>query len=124
MVILDTCAIIELFQSEPALTPRTYKQIIESAYILSASFAEIACKVKLGKLEMNLSPSDIYKQITEVSALEIIDIGVEDWFESIELDWKNKDPVDRLIVAFASKTKRPIVTCDKRIKEFYKKTLW
>lgn len=125
MVILDTCSLIEICKNKPGLSKNTLKRVESGAYILSISFAEIACKIKLGKLEMNLSAYDLYEQFTQVPSIEIIKIDVDEWFDSIDLEWEdNRDPADRLLVSFAQKKNIPIVTSDIKIKRFYKKVIW
>ncbi len=125
MVVLDTCAIIELCKKDCRFSASTIRQIEAGAYILSVSFAEIACKVKFGKLEMNISTEDLYFELAQVSSIQMVDIGVEEWLDSINLDWKNhNDPTDRLITAFAMKKKIPIVTTDNKIEKLYKKVIW
>lgn len=125
MVVLDTCAIIELCREAPTLSTHTEKKIYMGCFILSVSFAEIACKVKAQKLQISLTPEELHTDFSTTSNIEIIKIGVEEWLDAIELEWDtNKDPVDRLITAFALKKKLPIVTTDNRIKRFYKNTVW
>ena len=125
MVILDTCAIIEINKIKPQLSNKTLDKIEKGAYILSISFAEIACKMKAGKLTMNLTADDLYSNFLQIPTIDIIKIGVEEWLESIDLDWDdNRDPADRLIVTFAKRKKIPIITSDKKIKSFYKQVIW
>ena len=125
MVILDTCAIIEICKNKPAFKKKTLKLMNMGSAILSISFAEIVCKVKLGKLEMSVSPRALYNEFEKIQHIEIIDINPELWLDSIDLDWPdNKDPADRIIVAFASQENIPIVTCDVKIKKFYKNVMW
>lgn len=125
MVIVDTCGIIELGKSTTKLKEKTIQQIDQKAYILSVSFAEIACKVKAKKLAMNLSVEEIYENFSAVPSITIVDIDVELWLSAIQLNWpSNRDPVDRLVAAFAIKNKLSIVTSDTKIKKFYKKILW
>jgi PIN domain nuclease of toxin-antitoxin system len=125
MVILDTCAIIEALQPSPTFSAKTAQLINAGAYILSISFAEIACKIKSGKLELSLSTRKLVQKYNQLQAIEIVDIGVNEWLDSIELTWdENKDPADRLITAFAAKKKCPIVTTDQKIARFYSKVIW
>lgn len=125
MVLLDTCAIIEACQQNPSFSSKVFKQIDSGAYVLSISFAEIACKIKMGKLEMGITPDELFQEYRKIKSIEIIDIGVSEWLSSIKLDWaENRDPADRLMVAFAKDNNLSIVTSDKRIKQFYKKVLW
>ena len=125
MVVLDTCAIIEICKNKPSFSAKTAKLMEAGAYLLSISFAEIACKIKLGKLEMSVSPRTLYHEFSQIETVQIVDIGIDEWFDSIDLDWQeNRDPADRVITAFASKKHLPIVTSDKKIKSFYKKVIW
>lgn len=125
MVILDTCAIIEALKPTPSFSAKTERLMNAGAYIMSISFAEIACKVKMGKLEMSVSSRELFRQFSQIEHIEIIDIGVSEWFESIELIWdENRDPADRIITAFAIKNELPIVTTDKKIEKFYRKVIW
>ena len=125
MVILDTCALIEAIKPSPTFSNKAIKQIDNGAYILSISFAEIACKIKLGKLEMNVSPRELLRDFSKISNIQIVNIGVSEWLDSIELNWDdNRDPADRLITSFALKKELAIVTSDKKIQKFYKKIIW
>ncbi len=125
MVVLDTCAIIEACKKSPDFSLKTLEQMEAGAYVLSISFAEIACKIKLGKLEMSVSPRMLYHEFRQIENIQMIDIGIDEWLDSIELRWdENRDPADRIITAFAAKKHATIVTSDKKIKHFYKKVIW
>lgn len=125
MVVLDTCAIIEALHSSPTFSIKTEQLIEAGAYILSISFAEIACKIKAGKLELNISTRKLVEKFSQIQAIEIVDIGVDNWLDSIELPWdENRDPADRVITAFAIKNQYPIVTTDQKIAQFYSRTIW
>jgi len=125
MVILDTCAIIELLKPSASFSTKAFQLMDKGAYILSISFAEIACKIKLGKLEMSISTRDLLHKLSMVDHIKLIDISASEWLDSIELIWDdNRDPADRIITAFAIKNELSIVTTDKKIKKFYKKVIW
>lgn len=125
MVILDTCAIIEALKPSPSFSTKTVRLMDEGSCILSVSFAEIACKVKLGKLELGISSRNLFEQFRQLENVEIIDIGVNEWLDSVELIWdENRDPADRMITAFAIKNELAIVTTDKKIEKFYHKVIW
>ncbi len=125
MVVLDTCALIEACHPQPGFSKKTLEQMESGGYILSISFAEIACKLKLGKLEMSVSPHALFLEFSRIESYQIISIGVTEWFNSIELAWQdNKDPADRLITAFALEKQLPIVTSDQKIKAFYSQVIW
>lgn len=125
MVVLDTCAIIEALQVSPTFSEKTIQLIDAGAYILSISFAEIACKVKSGKLELSIPVRKLVQEYSQLQSVEIVDIGVNEWLDSIELEWDdNKDPADRMITSFAAKKKLSIVTTDGKIEKFYHKVIW
>lgn len=125
MVILDTCALIEVLKPSPSYSTKTARLMDAGSYILSISFAEIACNVKIGKLELSISTRDLFQQFSQINHIEIINIGVNEWLDSIELIWdENRDPADRMITAFAIKNELPIVTMDKKIEKYYHKVIW
>lgn len=125
MVILDTCALIDLCQDQPSINKKTYHLLEQKgAVILSICFAEIALKTKKKKLVMSYSARELFSHYKQVSGVQIRDIGCEEWFNAIELDWSHKDPVDRLLVAYAKAIQGPIVTSDIDIKKYYKEVIW
>lgn len=124
MVVLDTCAVIELCLSRPSLSAPALKKIGVGAFVLSVSFAEIALKVKRGKLILDVSPQALVEQYLSIPTMKIVDIGYREWFDAIDLEWFQRDPADRLLVGYASRNNLPIVTTDRKIKTFYKKVLW
>ncbi len=124
-MVLDTCALIEICKDEPSFSANTFKKMEKGFYVVSISFAEIACKVKSGNLEMRVSPRELYANFCQIKNVIIVNMGADEWLDAIELDWKNhKDPADRVITAFAIKKQIPIATTDKKIKTFYKKVIW
>ena len=124
MVVLDTCAIIDLGLDHPTIGQEVLELITDGAVILSISFAEIACKIKLGKLDIGISSEELLTHFRLVPNIKMIDISPELWHKSISLDWEHKDPADRLMVAYARESHLKIVSSDKIIKKFYDKTIW
>jgi PIN domain nuclease of toxin-antitoxin system len=125
MVILDTCAIIEALKPQPSFSTKAYRLMDAQAYIMSISFAEIACKIKLGKLEVQMSSRELFREFSQIEHIKIVYIGVCEWLDAVELVWdENRDPVDRVITAFAVKNELSIVTTDKKIEKFYRKVIW
>jgi PIN domain nuclease of toxin-antitoxin system len=123
-MILDTCALIELCKPAPSFSAACLEKMEEGAEILSVSFAEIALKIKQGKLALNLTAEELYERYLEVPSVAILDVSCRHWLDSVDLDWDHRDPADRLIVAHALRTGRPVVTTDRRIKAFYKNVVW
>lgn len=126
MVMLDTCALIEMVKtwSQQSFSKKTITSLDEGACLFTVSFAEIACKVKVNKLNLGLSIRDFCQFFSDLSGIQQMDVSRDDWLDSVELEWIEKDPVDRLIVAYAKKNDLIIVTSDQKIKQFYKKVIW
>ncbi len=125
MVVLDTCSIIELCKNSPGFSAGTLELINAGSYILSISFAEIACKIKLAKLEMSISPRALYNTFSQTENIQIVNISATQWLDAIEWEWHgNKDPADRVITAFAAKKELSIVSTDQKISKFYPRVIW
>jgi PIN domain nuclease of toxin-antitoxin system len=124
MVILDTCALIELCAKAPRLSKATLTEIDREAHVLAVSFAEIALKVKAGKLVLGRSPRELAAELNSISSVSIVPTTLENWFAAVELRWSHRDPADRLIVAYAQSVGGAIVTSDRQIRKFYKRWLW
>jgi PIN domain nuclease of toxin-antitoxin system len=124
MVVLDTCAVLELFQAKPKLAKSVLAEVDREAHVLSVSFAEIALKVKLKKLILERSARALATELSKVPSVAILATSLENWFAAIELKWAHRDPADRLIVAYAKMKGATIVTSDQEIKRFYKACVW
>jgi len=45
------------------------------------------------------------------------------WAASVLLAWGHRDPADRLVVALAQRQRARIVTDDRKIREYYERTV-
>ena len=132
MILLDTCALIELTKQSPSFSPKVYNAIRENCCILSISFAEIHCKIKAGKLSLGTKNAhDLYDEIKKIENMTMIsDISPAHWFSTIDLTWVNpknkdhKDPADRLILSYALSRNLPIATTDQMMHTLYDKCCW
>ena len=85
---------------------------------------EVGIKIKNKKLDIGMSIDSYVKKLHQLGYLNIVPIDEEIWLKNLALDWKHKDPADRTIVATAKIKDCVLVTSDKVIQRFYKKTLW
>jgi PIN domain nuclease of toxin-antitoxin system len=92
--------------------------------VSSISIWEVGIKVKKGKLALPFSVAEYASRLRKVAGLELIPVEASIWLESLALNWRNPDPVDRVIVATARVLDLPLVTRDKEIAAFYPKTVW
>ena len=124
-VVLDTCALLYLFQEDCHISPDVMHRVDQASLILSVSFAEIACKSKLKKIDLGMKNIfDLIYAVEKVEGMEIINIDVMMWLAAIDMEWpEHRDPADRLIVSYAQQHGLSIVTSDQKIKAFYKECL-
>lgn len=129
MILLDTCALIDLISSRPSLSANTIELITQQGLILSVSFAEIACKVAAEKLSLDITLPDLIERVQDTESLQIVDINTSMWLNAIALSWDlqgkpHKDPADRLILSYAEVHHLMLVTSDKLMQQRYDRCIW
>ena len=72
--------------------------INQSCYISIASFWEIAIKLQLGKLELDIEFNELFK-FAQRNQIEIIEISELHLMALLDLEPHHKDPFDRLIIS-------------------------
>lgn len=126
MVVLDTSALIFL-TLDPGRLSSPGRRAIENAgrlVVSSISIWEIGIKVKRGRLELPISIDEYAGRLEQLDKFEILPVDVRTWLENLSLDWEHRDPADRTIVATAQILDAALVTSDKKIAKFYRKTIW
>jgi len=124
-MVLDTCAVIWLAFERENISEETLNSIEKSDEIIisTMSFWEIGIKIEKKKIVVPLSLKELIHLYVKNETVSIIPLDLNIILQSFELNWKHRDPVDRMIVATAMKYDRHIVTSDTVIKKFYKKTV-
>ena len=124
--LLDTHVIIWYFEDSPGL-PRKIAEIIDDPeneiYISSVSLWEIAIKVNIGKLDLQVSLNELLHTITnsEFSVIQIED----DYLNGLEkLPAIHKDPFDRMIISSALSENLTIITVDNNIQQYKASWIW
>ncbi|AIS12297.1 type II toxin-antitoxin system VapC family toxin [Pseudomonas chlororaphis] len=116
-VLLDTHILLWALSDDPKLSAKARK-LIESAaevYISAASFWEMAIKVGLGKLDVDLEQIREYCLASGFIELAITSehaIAVKD------LEHHHRDPFDRLIVATAISEPMKLLTADPLVAKY------
>ncbi|MFM9837282.1 MAG: type II toxin-antitoxin system VapC family toxin [Cyclobacteriaceae bacterium] len=113
-ILLDTHALIWLFDGSGDLSNAARKEIENpqnTNYVSVVSFWEIAIKISIGKLEMDLSMEDLQKLAWE-NGIEVLAVRVEHTFQLRSLPYLHKDPFDRLIFSQALIESMDLVSCD------------
>jgi PIN domain nuclease of toxin-antitoxin system len=124
-MVLDTCSLLWRCFEPEKISQATLNDLNKTNEIIvcSISFWEIGIKIKKKKLSLPIKLVEFSKLLRQVENIQIISIDLDIWIKALDLNWKHKDPVDRVIVAAATKYNCPIVTSDKSIKRFYKNVL-
>ena len=124
--LLDTHAIIWYAEDSLEL-PKKIKDIIDNTeneiYISSTSLWEIALKVSLGKLDLEL-PLDEF--LMNIRSRDFIFLQIEDEYLNrlLGLSFIHKDPFDRLIISSALSEDLTIITIDENIKKYDVSYIW
>lgn len=118
MLLLDTCAFLWLVSSPDNMTREARKQIKASdkLFISLASIWEIAVKVQVNKLQLDLPVEDWVRRSLLYPNLELLPLSPALVVFSTQLPGNfHKDPFDRAIVATAIRENLTLVTRDERI---------
>ena len=116
-VLLDTHILLWCLADNPKLSNQA-RRLIENAtevYISAASYWELAIKIGLGKLEVDLLE---IRQAAEQSGFMEVPISSEHAIAILGLANHHKDPFDRLIVATAITEPMRLITADKLVAQY------
>jgi len=124
--LLDTHAVIWYSEDSPELPKKIIELIdnpVNSIYICSVSFWEIAIKTSLGKLDLHLPLDELLDNIRrrDFNILQIQDDYLK---KLIDLPFIHKDPFDRLIISTACSEDLTIITTDENIKKYSVSWIW
>jgi len=124
--LLDTHAIIWYIEDSSEL-PKKITHIIDNPeneiYISSISLWEIALKVSLGKLNLEL-PLDEFLINIRSRDFTFLQIEDEHLNRLLSLSFVHKDPFDRLIISSALAEDLTIITIDENIKKYDVSCIW
>lgn len=132
MIVLDTHVLIWWVNGDKKLSSAARKAIKsslskgEDILISSISAWEIAMLVKRGRLTLTMEVSEWLAVTTAIDGLRYVPIDNEIAVHSVTLpDEFHPDPADRMIVALARHNNAPLVTADKKIRQYkHVKTIW
>lgn len=116
-VLLDTHILLWTLGDDPKL-PDKAKKLIENAaevYVSAATFWEMAIKVGLGKLDVDLD--EIREYCLESGFVEL-PITSDHTIAVKDLGHHHKDPFDRLIVAAAMSEPMKLLTADPQVAQY------
>lgn len=125
-IVLDTCALLYWSFAPTELTGLAAKAVEDASRVVVSSISlwEIALKHKRGKLDLPLPATDYIVKLQGAAKVEIVAVETSTWLTNVKLVWDHADPADRTIVATALELNCPLVTSDRRIREFYPQAVW
>jgi PIN domain nuclease of toxin-antitoxin system len=94
-----------------------------TCFISIASIWEVAIKLSIQKLQMNISFDRLSSLIRE-NSFELIPVRFEHTKELITMPFHHKDPFDRLIIAQSMIEKMPVVSRDNIFKHYHVDQIW
>ena len=131
MIVLDTHAWLWWLHDPSQLSPLARETIATevqtgAARVSAISVWEIAIKVELGKLSLPLDLELWFDQARKYPGIHIEPMQPTDAITSARLPGSfHKDPADRLIIAYALRLDAPIVTKDRKIRNYpHVQTIW
>ena len=116
-LLLDTQIYLWCVNADNALSKQA-KCIISDAsevFVSSVSLWEMAIKIKLGKLEANLT--ELVKAIESSHFIEL-PLTAKHAAATLELPHLHRDPFDRIMIAQALSEPLRFITCDKALADY------
>jgi len=124
--LLDTHAFLWFINGSNELSPQA-KNIIQNPentmYLSIASFWEIAIKLNIGKLAIDMSFDELKKE-ADKNDFRILLIRYEDTRVLTILELFHKDPFDRILIAQAIQNNLTMITRDANFASYPIKIIW
>lgn len=124
--LLDTHAFLWFINGDSKISLKARSAIERPGnikYISIASFWEIAIKLSIGKLELDMPFLELKSHIMN-NGFEILPLLFEHTFELTKMNLFHKDPFDRIIIAQAVIEKLIIIGKDSNFGRYDIKMLW
>lgn len=125
--LLDTPTFLWFINGDAQLSKKAREAIVgpdATRYISIASFWEIAIKVNLGKLSLDMPYNDLSRQVTD-NGFEILPITFSHTAALVSLDLHHRDPFDRIIIAQALSERLILISKDGNFEKYSGlKLLW
>jgi PIN domain nuclease of toxin-antitoxin system len=126
-LLLDTHAFLWFIEGSPNLSG-VAKGAIENRenqrFLSIASLWEIAIKVSVGKLALDMTLTELVEREVYGNAIEIMTIRSEHLDQLAKLPFHHKDPFDRLMISQSLVESLPVVTRDSAFELYPVQMLW
>ena len=125
--LLDTHSFLWFINGDEQLSEKAKTAIQDpyaTKYVSIVSFWEIAIKISLGKIKLDMAYQDLQQHVS-VNGFDILPITFEHTIELTTLDFHHRDPFDRIIIAQALIEKFVLISKDSNFDKYYNlKLLW
>ena len=118
--LLDTHTFLWYLSGNPSLSKTAKNAIQNPDHFIQLSIAslwEIAIKLNLKKLELDVEFRELERQI-EILNFEILSISLTQLIHLSSFDWHHRDPFDHLIISQALVENLTIISKDKQFKHY------
>ncbi len=124
--LVDTHALLWFLSGSvklPKKTRDTIKNLDNNCYVSIASIWEIAIKLSLKKLQLDIEFTRLSKVLSD-NKIDILPLTFEHLVHLSALKFNHRDPFDRAIVCQSIAEKLTVITSDENIKSYPVKTFW
>ena len=113
-LILDTHIALWWLADDARLTPRLRELVGRSrdVYLSSASTWEVAIKLAIGRLKLDLDPDMTFASVCAAQGFRLLSVDHDDAWGVLSIPRTRADPFDRLIAATARRRGWTVVTAD------------
>jgi len=120
MIILDTCGLLWLAGSPPALSAETLARLDQEPVVAVSAISELEIFPKwlARKLELPIPVREWWNGVVAHHQLEVLPVDENAAFRAAELPPIHRDPADRFIIATAQRYGAFVVTSDVRFCEY------
>ena len=124
--LLDTHAFLWFINGDPLLSNKA-RAVIENPahdrYVSTASFWEMAIKLNLGKLKLDMSFRDLYREVDK-NGFSLLPITIAHTEKIVSLNLYHRDPFDRMLIGQAMIDKLTIISADSKFHNYKIKHIW
>lgn len=124
--LIDTHSLIWFLNGDDNLSVKAKKAIEEEGainFISIASLWEIAIKISLGKLELNI-PYTKFSELLENNGFQILPITFNDTLILTSLAFHHRDPFDRIIISQGINNQLTIISKDPHFEAYKVALIW
>jgi len=126
-LLLDTHALLWWLVKSPSL-PFTAQSLLinrdHTVLVSAASMWEIATKVRLGKLDVDVEVVENFGDYLAQERFEAVSVTIAHAIRAGLLPGPHKDPFDRMLIAQAQAENVPIVSNDRALDGYGVRRLW